>query len=53
VGAIREGNVAREEQKLKLESPLKYLRGAKSNEVLVELKDGSEYTGSWSSATTQ
>ncbi len=39
--------MAREQEKsrLKLESPLKYLRAARNNVVLVKLKDGSEYMG--------
>ncbi len=35
----------RNQEKLNLESPLKYLRGAVNNVVLVRLKDGSEYVG--------
>jgi small nuclear ribonucleoprotein len=36
---------AQEKPKLNLESPLKYLRAAVNNVVLVKLKDGSEYIG--------
>jgi small nuclear ribonucleoprotein len=34
-----------QEKKLNLESPLKYLKSAINNVVLVRLKDGSEYIG--------